>query len=417
MFQLFRTPFSEPNRRKSASSKAPAPPLGREAGTLSVEHYSEWLDPRFRQLLLFQMAFGYAYSALILVPKFATVSLGAGPREIGALAACPTIAAIVLSPLCGAWLDRGAHRSAMIGGATLLCASLLGFGYLHTVGPFTYALRVLHGIGNMLIVSGSAVFVTRLVPAGHHGRAFGTAGAASLMMNAVASSATEHIADTLGWSIAYEVAGGACAFALGVSLTQPDVGERSARVSESQPEPRDALRWRTGLATFAAGAGFGMLVTFTQPYALSLGATHVASLFVGYTVTALGVRLGLGSAVDRWGRRRSACLALAIYAGTVLVASALRPATLFPIGLAFGFAHGLAWPALCALSVENAPPERAGTALARTQAFFAAGTMVAVWLGGSFVAARGYAFAFLAIGVVVATGALALGSGTSGRAR
>jgi MFS family permease len=359
------------------------------------------------------MAFGYAYSALILVPKFATVSLGAGPREIGTLAACPTIAAIVCAPLCGRWLDRGAHRAAMIGGATLLSASLLGFGYLHSVGPLAYALRVLHGIGNLLIVGGSAAFVTRLVPAGHHGRAFGTAGAASLMMNAVASSATEHLADTFGWNIAYEVAGGACAFALGVSLTQPDVEEQNELTPVSRSDAREALRRRAGYATFAAGAGFGMLVTFTQPFALSLGATHVASLFVGYTVTALGVRLGLGGAVDRWGRRRAARIALATYGVTVLVAAALRPATLFPLGLGFGFAHGLAWPALCALSVENAPAERTGSALTRTQAFFAAGTMCAVWLGGWLVEARGYAFAFVAIGLVVASGALALGGGRS----
>ena len=374
-----------------------------------LSHYSEWLDPRFRQLLLFQMAFGYAYAALILVPKFATVSLGAGPREVGALAACPTIAAIVFAPLCGAWLDRGAHRAAMIGGATLLAASVLGFGYLQSVGPFAYALRFLHGIGNMLIVSGSAVFVTRLVPAGHHGRAFGTAGAASLMMNAVASSATERLADSFGWSIAYEVAGGACAFALGVSLTQPEVGERAAVTSAPKPAASETLRRRAGFATFAAGAGFGMLVTFTQPYALSLGASHVATLFVGYTLTALGVRLGLGGAVDRWGRRRAARIALAIYAVTVLVAAALRPATLFPLGLGFGFAHGLAWPALCALSVEHAPAERIGSALTRTQAFFAAGTMSAVWCGGLIADAYGYAAAFSVVGLVVASGALALG--------
>lgn len=355
------------------------------------------------------MAFGYAYSALILVPKFATVSLGAGPREVGALAACPTVAAILFAPLCGVLLDRGAHRAAMIGGSTLLCASVLGFGYLHTIGPFTYALRVLHGIANLLIVGGSAACVIRLAPAGHHGRALGSAGAASLVMNALASSATEHLADAFGWNIAYEVAGGACAFALGVSLTQPELDAPVRSKTLERTAAADTPRWRANYATFAAGAGFGMLVTFTQPYALALGATHVATLFVGYTLTALAVRLGFGGAVDRWGRRRAARVALAIYAVTVLVAAALRPATLFPLGMGFGFAHGLAWPALCALSVENAPIERAGSALTRTQAYFAAGTMSAVWFGGLIVDRFGYASAFVTVGLTVAAGVLALG--------
>jgi MFS family permease len=172
-------------------------------------------------------------------------------------------------------------------------------------------------------------------------------------------------------------------------------------------EPR--RRFGAALATLAAGAGFGMLITFTQPYALSLGASHVASLFFGYTLTALAVRLGFGGAVDRWGPARAGRAALAVYAATVLAAAALTPATLFPIGLGFGFAHGLAWPALCALAVQHADPARAGSALTRVQARFAAGSMLAVWLGGLAVHAWGYPLAFVGVGVSVAAGALALG--------
>jgi MFS family permease len=377
----------------------------------ALEPYSEWLDPRFRQLLLFQVAFGYAYAALMLVPKFATLNLGAGPREIGALAACPTLATVVCAPLCGAWLDRGAHRAALIAGTILLGVSVPLFGYLHALGPFAYLLRALHGVGNALVLGGAGAFVARIVPAEHRGRAFGTAGAASLMMNAASSSATERLADAFGWGVAYEVAGGACSFALGVALTQPAVGRKpAASASSSERAVADVRRrFGAGFATLAAGAGFGMLVTFTQPYALARGGSHVASLFVGYTLTALAVRLGFGGAVDRWGPARAGRAALAVYAATVLAAAALRPATLFPLGLGFGFAHGLAWPALCALAVERAAPERAGSALTRVQALFAAGTMLAVWLGGLIVHALGYAAAFVTVGLGVALGALALG--------
>lgn len=377
----------------------------------ALSPYSEWLDPRFRQLLLFQVAFGYAYAALILVPKFATVSLGAGPREVGALAACPTIATVLCAPLCGAWLDRGAHRAAMIAGALVLAVTVPAFGYLHGVGPLAYALRVLHGVGNVLVLGGVGAFVARIVPAEHRGRAFGTAGAASLMMNAAASSATERMADAFGWGIAYEVAGGACSFALGVALTQPEVFVPRFASASRDPHPASSGRQRLGggVATLAAGAGFGMLITFTQPYALSLGASHVASLFVGYTLTALAVRLGFGGTVDRWGPARAGRLALGVYAATVLAAAALRPATLFPIGLGFGFAHGLAYPALCALAVQNAEPGRAGSALTRVQALFAAGSMLAVWLGGLVVHAFGYPAAFVAVGLAVASGAVAIG--------
>src|SRR5262245_65711155 len=71
---------------------------------------AEWLDPRFQKLLGVQMAFGYAFSALLVVPKYLTTALGATPRQIGELAAAPALAGIAIAPLCGRWLDRGGAR-------------------------------------------------------------------------------------------------------------------------------------------------------------------------------------------------------------------------------------------------------------------------------------------------------------------
>jgi MFS family permease len=374
----------------------------------ALENYSEWLDPRFRQLVLFHMATGYGYASLLLVPKFATVALGAGPEQVGLIAACPVIAAIITAPLCGLWLDRGGYRSAMIAGSLLFAASVVGFGHLRELGPLAYALRFLQGAGNTLIVGGGATLVTRLVPAGHHGRAFGTAGAASLMMNALAASATEHVADAFGWGIAYAGAGAVCVLAFGIAWRQPEVGGTYEAAPVSSPLRHAARRARIGYATVAAGAGFGMLSTFTQPYAISLGAKHVASLFVGFTLTALLVRLGLGGLVDRLGRRRSACVALALYTVTLIAASVLRPEALFALGLGFGVAHGIVWPALSALAVETAPAGRVGSALTRVQGLFAAGAMLAVWLGGQLVARVGYGPSFVAVGIAVSGGAIAL---------
>jgi predicted MFS family arabinose efflux permease len=66
------------------------------------------------------------------------------------------------------------------------------------------------------------------------------------------------------------------------------------------------------------------------------------------------------------------------------------------------------WPALTALAVESAPAGRIGSALAGMQAYFATGTMLAVWVGGRLVTANGYPFAFTCGAVTVASGVLAL---------
>jgi MFS family permease len=369
---------------------------------------AEWLDPRFQKLLGVQMAFGYAFSALLVVPKYLTTALGATPRQIGELSAVPALAGIAIAPLCGRWLDRGGARLSILLGATLMSLSIGTFGFFHAIEPLVYAARVVQGVGNTLVIGGVASLVTMLVAPRHHARAFGLAGSAALAMNALAPYTTERLAHSFGWGVAFEVAGGIALLAFAFTSAIPPV--------EAQPEVEPAPRSKGGgtgvrsvtFAALAGGAAFATIATFTQPLVLELGGTDVASLFVGYTVTALAARLGLGTFVDRWGRRRAALLALSLYAVSVLGAAAVRPAWLFVLGLGFGAAHGLLWPALNALAVERAPNGRSGSALTRLHATFGIGSMGAVWGVGWLVHAVGYSLSFVIVAALVAMSASTL---------
>jgi MFS family permease len=354
------------------------------------------------------MAFGYAFSALLVVPKYLTTALGANPRQIGELAAIPALAGIAIAPFCGRWLDRGGARLAILLGSALLAFAVGTFGFFDAVEPLVYVARAVQGVGNTLVIGGTSAFVTLLVEPRHHARAFGLAGSASLAMNAFASYATERLAHAYGWGLAFEVAGAFGIVALGLTMTLPEV-EPNASL---EPAPRSvgapAGGHAVALAALAAGAGFATIATFTQPRVLALGATDVAPLFIGYTVTALAVRLGLGTFIDRWGRRRTAFTALSLYALAVLGAAAVPPAWIFVLGLGFGAAHGMAWPSLNALAVERADPGRSGSALTRLHATFGVGAMGAVWGIGWLVGAVGYTFSFIISAVFVAGGALSL---------
>jgi MFS family permease len=369
---------------------------------------AEWLDPRFRKLLGVQMAFGYAFSSLLVVPKYLTTALHASPREIGELAACSSLAGIAIAPLCGRLLDRGSARAAVLLGCALLAVSVGAFGFFHEVRPLVYVARAGQGIGNTLVIGGTAAFVTLLVAPQHHARAFGLAGSAALAMNAIASYSTERLADAFGWGVAYEVAGGftLLAFALTSSIppVRADLAFEPAPTSASAPGSTGGVTY----AALAAGAAFATIATFTQPFVISLGATDVAPLFIGYTATALIVRLGFGSYMDRWGRRRTAFGSLSLYAVAVLAAAVLSPSLLFPFGLLFGAAHGVLWPSLNALAVQRAPAGRSGTALTRLHAMFGVGAMGAVWGIGWLVGAIGYSLSFVIAAAFVACGATTL---------
>jgi MFS family permease len=363
------------------------------------------------------MAFGYAFSALLMVPKFAAKALSASAQQIGELQAAPVVAAIIVAPLCGRWIDRGGWRPALLLGSALIALGTTGFGAVRELGTLAFALRAVQGVGNSLVIGGTGALVALIVPRANHGRAFGTVGAAALMMNAVGASVTEGLAERFGWGVAFEVAGAVVLLAFAFTLTLPAVSTLApAHGAAAQLNGNSLLRWLVYYGSFASGIGFAVLATFTQPFALSLGAERVSMLFVGYTLTALIVRFGLGGLADRWGRRRAAAAALGVYALTALAAAALRPEWLFCLGLGFGAAHGLAWPALSALAVQHAPAGRSGSALVELSAVFGAGSMLAMWAGGALVGRFGYPLTFAVAAACVASGALTLGI-RSGAAR
>jgi MFS family permease len=371
--------------------------------------YSEWADPRFRRLVVVQMAYGYAFSALLVVPKYATAALHATPDEVGTLMACAGVAIVVTTPLLGRWLDGGGARSVMMWGAFVLGVSTLLLASVSELGPALYALRALHGVASALIQSATGAFVAAIVPADRHGRAFASAGAAALMMNAVAPAATEHLAEAYGWRTAFELAAtialaGAAMATLLPALDAAPVSVREPHAPKARLSPWNAV----SVGAFAAGVGFAVIATFTQPYALALGGEHVSSLFVGYTVTVLIVRLGLGGVVDRLGRLPCAVAALAIYALSTAWAAALTPDGLFALGLGFGAAHGLVWPSLSALTVERASRAHAASAISRLYGNFSLGGLIAVWAGGWLVKAAGYPLMFLVAAAMIASGTAVL---------
>lgn len=392
---------------KSASST----PSEEPSRPLSTPGALAWVDARFRTLLCVQLAFGYAFSALLLAPKYAALKLGADSSTIGQLGASYVLAAAACAPIVGRFLDRGYHRSAILAGSLLLTLSLGVFGTFERVGPALYVVRALQGIGNTLVMGGAFTLVTKLVPARDHARAFGWVGSASLLMNGVAAYVTEHLAESFGWDTAFFAAGLVSFLSFVFAYTLPH-GADAARL-ERAPDSR--ARRGVRLSPFvvygalaATGAAYATLATFVQPFAIGLGDHEMSGFFIAYTLTALSVRLAGGSFADRFARRHTSAFALAIYVFCLVLAARLERGGLFPLGLVFGLAHGMAWPSLNALVVEQAEPARVGTALSLMQALFGVGSIVAVLGVGHLIERAGYPLCFVLVSLVTLGSSLSL---------
>jgi predicted MFS family arabinose efflux permease len=168
------------------------------------------------------------------------------------------------------------------------------------------------------------------------------------------------------------------------------------RAEPEAPIPRivDVIRRpgaiRVGLVIALAGAAFGAMFTFPQPFALELGMERVRSFFVAYTAAALVARLGLGPFTDRLGRRPVSLAALALYAVSTAAAGQLESLGLAVVGGAFGFAHGLFYPTFNALAVQDTGERERGKVMALFNGAFNVGYAGGVFGLGLLAEAVGY---------------------------
>jgi len=345
------------------------------------------LTRSFAVLLLAQSSFGFGFSCFFLLPKFVSQELGGSPSEIGLVMAAFGATAIVFIPLVGDWIDRVGRRPFIVAGAIVMTLASLGFLAVDRVGPLLYALRMVQGIAFPAVFIAASTLVTDDAPPEHLGRAIGLFGVSILSMHALAPAVAEEVAGRVGWHAVFWMA---TASSLVCLASTPFIYDPPhARAAAGGPGILEVMRrprsLRVGAVVALTGAAFGAMMTYPQPFALALGRSHVRGFFVAYALAAVAVRLGFGGLADRLGRRRVSLGSLVAYGAVVLAMAWLRPSLLEPLGLVFGAAHGLFYPAYNALAVEEAGPGERGKVMALFNGAFNLGSSGAT-LGLGFVA-------------------------------
>jgi MFS family permease len=367
----------------------------------------------FVALLAAQASFGFAFAAFYLLPKYMSVELAAGPAEIGRVSAVFYVAAVLLQPLMGSIVDRRGRRRFLTAGALLMAPASAGFVFVDGLGPLIYVLRAVQGVAfAMAFVAGSALAVDE-APPDRLALALGIFGLTMLSNNALAPVLVEEIAERRGWEPVFLLAAGAALLSALLSLRvrerlQPVCGVGETRLQDVVLRPGNL---RIGVVVALAGAVFGAMFTFSQPFALELGMEHVRSMFVAYTGAALGARLGLGPFADRWGRARVSLVALVLYAFAAALATALGEVGLAAVGAVFGLAHGLFYPTFNALAVQDMGGHERGKAMALFNAAFNVGLSTGVFGLGLLAERMGYPPVFAVASAIAAVAFAVLATG------
>jgi predicted MFS family arabinose efflux permease len=371
-----------------------------------------WFGSQALIIIAVQVVFGFGWSLYLLVPKFLTTVLHAGPEDIGRISAVAGLAAVLTVPFAAGGLDRLGRAPFFRLGAALIVLLSLGYLQVRELSAFVYVLQGCVAAAFVLAFNATAALLADSTPPEKHGQAIGWLGGANVAMNAVATAVAEPLAERFGWHAVFElgVVAGALAFVLSFALR-----ERPHRAS-GPLDPDTPSAGKPGLAgilvaSVLVGGAFSAVFQFVQPYALSLGAREVRGFFLGFTASAVACRLLLGSLGDRLGRRRVTAASMLGYAACALVMVSLDPEWLVGYGFAFGAAHGLLYPTMSALVLEVVSPARRGFGLVLFNGAFNVGTAFGGFAWGMLAQRQGYPAMYVAAGstALLATWVLALG--------
>ena len=359
-------------------------------------------NARFILILALQFLFGLGFSSFFLLPKYLTEVHQADATLIGRVMAAGPVFAVLSMPVLARYVDRLRRHYLLLGAALAMLTASLGFSLLGEAEPGIYLLRALQGAAFTVYMSTTSALIVEVTPPARFGQALGLLGAANLATNALGPAIAEPLAVDQGWNAVFLLSAAcSCLAAVGsVALREPARAGAESRATPRLNEPR-----QLGLlyACMMVGIAFGTIVTFYQPLALAIGITEVRDLFIGYTLTALGVRVLFGSWLDRFDRRRVAVIAASAYALVVFATAALQPGWLFPIGLGLGLAHGALYPVLSALFIEGSEVRTRGALMTYFGGAFNVGMVLSTMGFGVLAAWAGYRSVFILAGLLGAS--------------
>jgi MFS family permease len=342
----------------------------------------------FVLLLVVQSLYGTAYSTCFILPKFLLEQWHASATLIGNANGAFALSGALSVPFVGPLLDRWGRRPVLLAGLCLAVVTFAPLGYLTTPSAL-YALRAVHGLVFSMVFSAGSAIAVDLAPPSRRAEAMGYFGTAMLATNGFGPTLAEQIALHFGWALVFVL----CSlYSSGALLTalRLEVRQHVLAAGSSLSVP---LSWPLAgayLASIGIGIGVGVSKTFIPALMITEGASRVAPYFLAFTLGALVQRTVFGWVPDRVGRLRATVLALAFYALSLALMVVSNVWFIVLMSGFMGMAHGAAYPAATAMTLDLAKRSEHGRASAWATGLFNLGVAIAASGFARFETSIGY---------------------------
>ena len=353
------------------------------------------------------IAQGLLYPAL---PLYLTGPLGTSKATAGLVVSSMSLAAIVVRPFAGAFVDRYGRRPLLIVGPAVTLASAFGLMVFESVAA-VLVLRLLQGAGSAIAYSGASPTVADVAPVSRRAAMLALYSLFFYIGIAVGPFVAEFLIADYGYQSVWWAVAGCTAVGLVVAFFVPETGG-------GRREPV-RLPWRhrifhpsttrPGVVWFCIGTGWASVASFLALYARDIGLDSSEGLFLTLALTVMATRFFAGGLADTLGRMQVAVPSVALVTLGTAVLAAFRTPVFAVVGLVlFGVGFSGAFPALFAIVVDEAPEQERGTAMSSFNLYYDIGAPIGGYGVGELVDRAGFGVGFGALAALSAVGLVLL---------
>ena len=367
------------------------------------------LTADFIKVIAVNVLFHMSFTAFFLLPLLIK-SLGGNEADIGLIMGASGFASVLMIPVVGSLVDRFGRKIFLVYGTIIMSIASLLYIFITDLSiPAFIFLRILQGVGFAFTFIAAQTIAVDIVPDERRAEGLGLFGVFTMTTHAIGPAIAELIQVHFGYSALFILSGffGVAAMFFALKLNETHT------VKQNFINPLKFIAENhhlTGilLATTICGAGFGSVLVFIPTYMKELSLNPISSFFLSYTAAAILTRLFFGHLADKYDRGRIVLPSMLFYGLSIIALIFVRNIfTIASIAVAFGIAHGLIYPAMGAIVVDNAKKEK-GKAMAFYSGAFNIGVTMSSFIYGFLANSYSYETMYITSGIVVIIGMLIL---------
>ena len=341
-------------------------------------------------------------SAFQLLPTapFHILAMGGTTSAAGLFLGFLTYASAFSAPITGSLADRIGPRRVLIVASIAITAFSIAYAFIPSY-KVMLVLVLIHGVFWSGLLTGSAAYMTNMLPESRRAEGIAYWGLATIAAIAVAPSIGFWVFH-FGWRAM-------CLETAALNVVMAIIAWKLPPELPHEPHPhhtRRLIEWRVlvlAFTLFLYSFGYGGITSFTALYADANGVRPKGIYLTSLALIILVTRPLSGRLGDTFGYRRVflPCLVLIAVGLSLLVFGGTRP-WLIASAIVFGAGFGTAYPAFVGYVMRHVPAARRGAAFGAILACFDTGIGTGSTSMGWIVEHYGFASAFGTAGLLSA---------------